>query len=98
MWYNHGEEIPLRRGVAVNQGGRCDNEMNNLINEQDFEPAIIGRILAQRPDLYYLFSLVRQLNEDYRNGKLSIPAELDFSDLDPDTAEAAALMALVVRG
>ena len=72
--------------------------MDNLFNEQDFEPAIIGHILAQRPDLYYLIAWVRQLSKDYRSGKLSIPAELDFSGLDPQMAELATAMVMAIRG
>ena len=72
--------------------------MNTFINEQDFEPAIIGHILAQRPDIYYVIAWARLLNREYRSGRLSLPAQIDLSDLDTDSAELAAAFISAVTG
>ena len=65
---------------------------------QGVDLAIMGRILTQRPNTYYLLALAQQLNADYHSGKLTIPTELNLTELDPQTAEIAAAFVAAVRG
>lgn len=61
-------------------------------------PAIIGHILAHRPDVEQFFKYVQQLRQDYRSGRLTVPATIDLSDLAPEDAELAAAFVMAVRG
>lgn len=60
--------------------------------------ADLGQILAQRPDIYYVIAWARLLNREYRSGRLSLPAQIDLSDLDTDSAELAAAFISAVTG
>ena len=72
--------------------------MKNLFLDAREDLADLGRILTQRPDVYYLLAWARQLNADYHSGKLTIPTELDLTELDPQMAEIAAAFVAAVRG
>ncbi len=74
-----------------------EKELNNN-STQGTDLVIMGHILAQRPNTYYLLALAQQLNADYHSGKLTIPNELDLTALDPQTAEIAAAFVAAVRG
>ena len=67
-------------------------------NHPTGETLSFGRILTQNPNTYYLLALAQQLNADYHSGKLTIPTELNLTELDPQTAEIAAAFVAAVRG
>lgn len=73
-----------------------EKELNNN-STQGTDLVIMGHILAQRPNTYYLLALAQQLNADYHSGKLTIPTELDLTALDPQTAEIVAAFVAAVR-
>ena len=72
--------------------------MSDIFNEQGVDLADIGQTLAQRPDIYFLIAWARQLHKQYNDGKLRVPAEMDFSDIDPELAEIAAAFITYVTG
>lgn len=69
-------------------------------NNQDARAdlAIFGHILAHRPDLERFLKYAQQLQQDYRDGRLCVPADIDLSTMDEETAAAAAALILFVRG
>ena len=60
--------------------------------------AYIATVLAHNPDLERLLRLARQLNEGYRSGSVRVPAELDLSGYDDNTAELLAAFTLAITG
>ena len=72
--------------------------MTNLTTTRGLDLAIIGHILAHRPDLQRFFDQLRQLRQEYRSGLVSVPAEIDLSGLDPDTAALAAAFVFAIKG
>ena len=66
--------------------------------DQDLSPAIIRRILAQRPDLQLFFDALEQLRQERRSGHLTLSIDLDFSELNTSTAELAATTVMAIRG
>ena len=71
---------------------------SNTQTAQGVDLAIIGHILAHRPDLQRFFDFLEQLRQDYRSGLVSVPADLDLSDLDPDTAALVVAFVYAIKG
>ena len=65
---------------------------------QGVDLAIIGHILAHRPDLQRFFDDLMKLRQDYRSGLVSVPADIDLSDLDPDSAALAVAFVYAIKG
>lgn len=63
-------------------------------------PATIGRILTQNPDLYSTLVIANTLRNDYAAGSLEVPKIIDLADYKtPEDAELVAAFALaVIRG
>lgn len=72
--------------------------MNTKQTSRGLDLAIIGHILAHRPDLQRFFDDLQQLRQDYRSGLVSVPADLDLTGLDPDTAALAAAFVFAIKG
>lgn len=72
--------------------------MNTRQTSRGLDLAIIGHILAHRPDLDRFFDQLRQLRQEYRSGLVSVPAEIDLSGLDPDSVALAAAFVYAIKG
>jgi len=74
--------------------------MEKLIfsDAQSVDVAYVATVLANNPDLQRFFEYVRQLRHEYGSGQLCVPAVIDLTGYDPDTAAAAAALVMAVKG
>lgn len=67
-------------------------------DDESVNVAYMATVLANNPDLQRFLEYVRQLQQEYRSGRLCVPADIDLSTMDDETAAAAAALILYVRG
>ena len=65
---------------------------------QSVNVAYLATVLAHNPHLERFLKHAQQLQQDYRDGRLCVPADIDLSTMDEETAAAAAALILFVRG